>query len=392
MTKQTSGTRLRAVIIALALAMVLVPAVTAQGQTFTTLYNFTGSSDGGYPFGGLAWDANGNLYGTTYYGGSYGYGTVFEVVPSGPTESVLWSFSGSTDGAWPYAGVAVGGGNVYGTAYYYGADYCGTVWEVPTTGGSETTLHSFTCGSDGGYPFAGVTMGPKGALFGSAADEGSDYDGTLWSIAPNGTFNAVSFDYTDGGYPYQNPICGTRTCEILYGATESGGSYGYGAVYKWNRKTGAITVLHNFDYNGTDGAYPIYGYLIEDNKGNLYGTTEEGGANGYGTVYKINEATGTETILHSFNYTSSDGAYPLGGVARDIKGNLYGTTEASGTGGYGVLYKLTPKGTETILVNFDYTNGAYPYANPIVLRNGTLYGTTYYGGSGGYGTVWEYVP
>jgi uncharacterized repeat protein (TIGR03803 family) len=370
--------------------MALLLAVGAKAQTFTTLYNFTGSSDGGYPFGGVVRDAAGNLYGTTYYAGSSYYGVVFKVVPSTQTETVLYSFTGGSDGGYPYCSVILSGGNLYGTTYYAGASGEGVVFEVPTAGGSETVLHSFTGSPDGEYPFSGLVIGPKGTLYGATDDGGSSGYGTVYQVAANGNEKVLfSFDYTDGGFPYQSFACDTG-CDDLYGTTEEGGTYGYGTLFKYNRDKKTETVLHSFDYSTTDGAYPYAGSLIRDAQGNLYGVAQEGGSNYYGVVYKISK-TGTETILYNFDYSNS-GGYPIGSLAIDKKGNLYGATEDGGANGYGTIWKLTPGGTFTVLHAFSYSDGGYPYAGVMRTANGTLFGTTYLGGTDGYGTVFSLVP
>jgi uncharacterized repeat protein (TIGR03803 family) len=363
-------------------------------------------------------DTEGNLYGTTYYGGSSSCGVVFKVftgntvTPRVDRETVLYSFTCGADGAYPYAGLVLRGGNLYGTTLGGGSSGYGVVYEVPSTGGSETVLHSFTGGSDGGYPYGGLAQAPdrrakhpQVALYGAATDYGANGYGTVFSILPNGTFKTLtSFNYSDGGYPFGGAICGaiTRYCKALFGATEEGGTYGYGTVYKV--ANGTETVLHNFEDSGSDGGYPSYGYLVENDNGTLYGTTKEGGTYGYGTVYKV-YATGTETVLYNFT-GGSDGGYPLGCLATKPAGRhhhwgegyvLYGTTQSGGASGYGTVFQvIVNTKQETVLHSFSYSSdGAYPFAGPVVEsgdgRSRNLYGVTFEGGSGGYGTVWEMV-
>ena len=394
-TMQTSGTRLRAVGIALALAIVLVPAVAAQAQTFSVLYNFTGSSDGGYPYADVIADTKGNLYGTTCGGGSSGYGVVYEVVPKSKTETVLYSFTGSPDGSCPRAGLVQDSkGNLYGTTELGGSSGTwGVVYEVVPKTKKETVLYSFTGSSDGGWSYAGLIMDTKGNLYGTTYVGGSDGDGTVFKVVPKTKKETVLYSFTGstGQYPFQGLAAGKGFAD-LFGATEEGGTYGSGTVYKLVVKTGTETVLHSFDNNGTDGAYPIYGYLVQDAKGNLYGTTVDGGSSGSGTVFEVNEKTGDETILYNFT-DGSDGGYPYGGLAIDSKGNLYGTTELGGAYGEGTIFKVVPKTkTETVLHSFSSSSdGEDPIAGPLLYK-GNLYGTTEYGGSGGYGTVWELIP
>src|SRR5271157_3231541 len=271
---------------ALALAMMLVPAVlapgSAQAQTYTesVLHSFPGSPDGANPYAGLVRDAQGNLYGTTVNGGAQAKGTVFKVDATG-NETVLYSFTGAGgDGANPEAGLVPDAqGNLYGTTYAGGASNAGTVFKVDTTG-NETVLYSFTgAGGDG--------AGPTGLLVRDAQGN-------------------------------------------LYGTTVFGGASGKGTVFKADA-TGNETVLYSFTGAGGDGANPEAG-LVPDAQGNLYGTTDAGGASNAGTVFKV-DTTGNETVLYSFTGAGGDGAGPTGLLVRDAQGNLYGTTVFGGASG-----------------------------------------------------------
>jgi uncharacterized repeat protein (TIGR03803 family) len=270
---------LRAASVALAvmLGLGVVAIQSAQAQTLTTLHNFTGSPDGAGPVAGLVGDAKGDFYGTTEYGGDlscgdYGCGIVFKLDAAGK-ETVLHSFAGS-DGANPSAGLIIDAkGNLYGTTAYGGlgcqSPGCGVVFKLDTSG-KETVLHNFTGRPDGEYPIRGLVRDTAGNL---------------------------------------------------YGTTPYGGSSGYGTVFRVS-KTGEETVLHSFTGAPSDGAVPEAG-LVRDAKGELYGTTDEGGSSGYGTVFKL-DATGKATVLHSFTGSPSDGAFTEAGLLRDAKGNLYG--------------------------------------------------------------------
>ena len=247
---------------------------TTKGWTETILHSFGASGDGSQPYCALTVDTTGNLYGTTYYGGAYSYGTVFELTSSG-TEKILWSFGNGTDGANPLAGVVLDtNGNLYGTTEYGGAYGYGTVFEL-TSSGPEKVLWSFGNGTDGAYPFAGLIL----------------YKGNL------------------------------------YGTTANGGAYGDGTVFEVTL-SGTETILHSFDNNDIDGINPYAGLVVYD--GNLYGTTVSGGGTGSaaGIVFEMTPS-GAETILHTFG-GSRDGAFPWGGVVFDTSGNLYGTTLSGG--------------------------------------------------------------
>jgi uncharacterized repeat protein (TIGR03803 family) len=267
----------------------------------TILYNFTGGVDGAFPQGTLIRDSDGNLYGTTINGGVGDYGTVFKVDTTGK-EIVLHSFAGTTDGIDPYGGVIRdSAGNFYGTTLFGGAgkgcpDTCGTVFKVDHKG-KETVLYSFTLGSDGTNPYDGVILDSTGNLYGTT-QQGGDPNcnpptgcGTVFRLNKNGT-EKVLYSFTggsDGAYPRAGVI--RDAMGNLYGAASYGGDYncdpieGCGTVFKLN-KNGDLTVLHQFA-GGKDGAYPYYGSLVIDASGNLYGTTFGGGASGYGVVFKL---------------------------------------------------------------------------------------------------------
>jgi uncharacterized repeat protein (TIGR03803 family) len=389
--------------------VVLMLAALAQAQTLTSIFNFD-NSDGGYPYTGrLAIDrTTGTLYGTAAYGGDlncgagYGCGVVYKLDSAG-TETVLHNFTGGSDGASPYAGlIRDSKGNLYGTANNGGdvacnTPYgCGVVFKVDTAG-NETVLHIFSGGtSDGCYPQQGLVKDKKGSLYGTTMYCGSSSEGTIFKIDTVGS-ETILHSFAGGSSDGANPYLGSMRINKkgnLYGVTANGGGsgcgYGCGVLYELS-KSGTYAVLHNFAGGTSDGCLP-YGTPARDGKGNLYGTTQACGANSYyGTVWKVS-SSGTETILHSFNYNTPDGAYPAEGVALDKKGNLYGLDEG-GTDSAGVLYELSSSGTFTILHSFDGSDGGNPVGDEVLIGiKGRLYGATGDGGSGNYGTVWKYVP
>jgi uncharacterized repeat protein (TIGR03803 family) len=343
--------------------------------TKTILYSFTGAPDGQNPTGGLAWDREGNLIGTTAYGGDLtdcvesntGCGTVFKLDPRRCKETVLYRFKGIPDGEFPWAGVTLDEeGNIYGTTFYGGTsgavysgggsnNCCGTVFKL-NRWGNETVLYSFTGLDEVGVSTDGQS--PDGRL---ARDEEGN----------------------------------------LYGTATRGGLSDEGILFKVDR-TGKETVLHTF--TGPDGADPLFVDLIFDRAGNLYGTTSGGGTSGNGTVFKV-DRTGALTTLYSFN-AAPDGALPSGALVFDAEGNLYGTTKSgsnavingeSGVGG--TVFKLDKAGNETVLHNFTGSpDGLEPQAGLIFDGRDKLYGTTVEGGTGtsckfgapfGCGTVFE---
>jgi len=385
-----------------ALMLVIVLGALAQAQTFTTLYSFTGSTDGAFPYAGVIQDESGNLYSTTWEGGdlscgynSSGCGVVFMLNSSG-TEAVLYSFTGGSDGRYPFAPlVRDSNGNIYGTTPYGGntnCSYgCGVVFKIDSAG-NETVLHSFAGGSsDGCYPFQGLTSDKKGNLYGTTADCGSSSEGTIFKLdsADNVTIlHNFAGGSSDGARPYYGHLIMDKASN-LYGLTELGGSSHVGVMYKMNVK-GKLTLLHSFAGGSSDGCYP-YGSATMDQAGNLYGTTGACGSSSWGTVWKVSEK-GTETILHNFT-GGSDGAFPYAGVTPDSKGSVYGVAAWGGENGVGMVYELSPKGAFTVLHGFTGYDGGFPYGEVLRTAKGELFGTSSCLGIGErYGTVWSYMP
>jgi uncharacterized repeat protein (TIGR03803 family) len=347
----------------------------------------------------LVRDSKGNLYGTTYAGGASGVGTVFKLDKAGK-ETVLYSFSGTgSDGANPSAGVIRdASGNLYGTTLYGGTSGEGTVFKLSKTG-KETVLYNF-CGeshcTDGEEPLAGLVEDTKGNLYGTTYGGGSSNWGTVFKVNKAGKETVLySFQNSDAHYPYAGVIRDTKG--NLYGTTASGGTgtgcgdSGCGTVFKVS-KTGKETVLYSFT-GATDGNDPRAG-LIEDSKGNLYGTTLQGGTSGEGVVFRLSTMA-EETVLHSF-VGGTDGVNPRAGLIQDTKGNIYGTTYTGGSTGNGVVFELKKTGQETVLYTFcslsNCTDGAHPLAGLILDSKGNLYGTNSNYGVYGYGAVFELTP
>lgn len=361
----------------------------AQAETFKTLYNFAGSSDGGDPYASLIQDAAGNLYSTADYGGTSFAGVVFKVAPDG-TETVLYSFTGGADGAYPFSALVQDkAGNLYGTTSQGGSANAGVVFKVDPSG-TETVLHNFTGGADGVIPTGGLLRDHAGNLYGTTSQGGSSNYGVLFKINTRGKetiLHTFTGGVDDGGYPnYTSLLMDAQG--TIYGVTQLGGTAADGIVYKLS-KSGELTVLHSFTGGTTDGCN-VLGTPFMDKDGNIYGTTSSCGASTLGTVWKLS-ANGEETVLHSFTGGSSDGEYPLAGVIMDAKGNLYGNTETGGASNVGTVYKVSKNGKLTLLHSFDGTDGKYPYGSFVQNAEGTLFGTTQNGGTIGYGTVWEII-
>jgi uncharacterized repeat protein (TIGR03803 family) len=357
------------------------------------LYSFTGGADGGSPVAPVTADSAANLYGTTNRGGSTGSGVLFKIGNTG-NESVLYSFTGGTDGYFLVSGVVLdSAGNLYGAAAYGGiqpgfSGY-GTIYKLDAEG-NFNVLYTFTGGTDGGYP-NGVILDAAGNIYGTAGGGGSTGNGVVFKVDAGG-HETVLYNFTggaDGGSPFSGSVV-SDFAGGLYGTTSGGGASGAGVVFKLD-KSGNETVLYTFT-GGADGGSP--NGVIRDLQGNLYGTTASGGQNGNGVVFRV-DTSGNETTLYTFT-GGADGGGPTGGsgsgadVVRDPGGNLYGTAEYGGPGGIGVVFRVDPTGHETVLYGFPpSSDGAYLYGGVIRDSAGNLYGTTYGGGPEGAGTVFK---
>jgi uncharacterized repeat protein (TIGR03803 family) len=305
----------------------------------TVLHRFAGGAAGSNPFAGLIRDPEGNLYGTTVYGGDLncgdpsGCGTVFKLDATGK-KTVLHSFAGPPDGSTPYGGlVRDAQGNLYGTTVF-GGNY-GTVFKMDATG-REAVLHSFTGGKDGSYPDSGVIRDAAGNLFGTTTYGGPSNLGTAFELDRTGKETMLySFTGVDGDLPSAGLV---PVGESLYGTTPYGGAFHEGNVFKMD-KTGKVTGLHDFLGGGQEGSAPAAA-LIHDAAGNVYGTTLYGGFYNQGTLFKV-DFTGNATVLHTFT-GGADGGIPEAGVIRDASGNLYGTTMSGGAFGFGTVFKIAP--------------------------------------------------
>jgi uncharacterized repeat protein (TIGR03803 family) len=258
----------------------------------SVLYAFSGSPDGANPYAGLIVDSQENLYGTTLNGGAYGYGTVFKVDAAG-AETVLYSFAGGEDGASPYGGVIIDSlGNLYGTTWAGGTHGYGTVFKLDASG-VETTLYSFKNGRDGGHPTASLIMDSAGNFYGTT-NTGGDPSctfgnvsgcGTVFKLEANGSETVLhSFaGLPDGAGPFAGVIrdaAGNLYGTTVYGGTKSVNANGDGTVFEIS-SAGVETILHRFEGGGPKGSSEPYGGLVMDSAGNLYGTAS-GAAGEYG--------------------------------------------------------------------------------------------------------------
>jgi uncharacterized repeat protein (TIGR03803 family) len=378
-------------------ALWLCGSASLPAQTFTTLHSFDGT-DGRLSNAGLVQATNGNLYGTTYYGGAKDSGEVFEITPSGAL-TILHSFcskSGCADGEYTYA-VPIQGtdGNFYGTTYLGGSKELGTVFKI-TPSGTLTTLHTFD-GTDGSQPLAGLVQASDGNFYGTTYMGGSQGNGEIFKITPSGTLTTLhSFcsrtACKDGRNPFAGLVQGTDG--NLYGTTLEGGAKGFGTVFKVT-PNGTLTTLHSFCTQSgcPDGQFPQTG-LVQASNGNLYGTTITGGTYGDGTIFEIT-TSGAFTTLYNVCSQSGcpDGNYLYAGLIQATDGNLYGIMDVGGANGSGTIFKITLSGTLTTLYNFcsqsGCPDGQYPGGGLVQDTDGSLYGTTADGGANGDGTVFS---
>jgi uncharacterized repeat protein (TIGR03803 family) len=350
----------------------------------TNLYSFTGGNDGSQPYAGLVQGTDGDFFGTTYAGGTNGNGTVFKISTNGALTS-LYSFAGGNDGAFPQAGLAQGSdGKFHGTTYDGGTNGNGTVFQIGTNGGL-TSLYSFTGADDGANPQAGLVQGGDGNLYGTTSGGGMSGSGTVFKISTDGALTSL-YSFTGGN---DGANLGAGLVQVsdgnFYGTTYDGGTNGNGTVFKIT-SNGALTSLYSFT-GGNDGANPQAG-LAQGSDGNFYGTTYDGGTNGYGTVFKIS-TNGALTNLYSFS-SGNDGANPYAGLVQGSDGNFYGTTEYGDTNDAGTVFKISTNGALTILYPFSGGNdGAGPQAGLVKGTDGNFYGTTEYGGTNDVGTVFQ---
>lgn len=403
------------VMAALVLALPMVPS--AKAQTFEDLYSFTGKVGAG-PYGQLAMDAAGNLYGAANYGGSDqfgGSGSVYKLSPTGKAAR-LYAFTGGSDGGTPYAGVILDeSGNLYGTTKDGGVSNttcgtappagCGIVYKVDKTG-KETVLHAFTGGSDGWEPLHELTRDAAGNLYGTTEAGGgvtggacaTSGCGTVFRISTTGkeTILHAFTGKTDGNFPNSRLVLDpsgnlygtTPWGGILTGVCVTEGLRGCGVLFKVS-KTGKDTILHSFT-NGADGAMPT-GNLVADANGNLYGCTSVGGAFGNGTIYEFS-AAGEFSVLYNFASVNF-----CGGLVRDVNGNFFGIASGSPDG---VVFEVDASGFFIQFYGFTGgTDGGEPLSQPILDAQGNLYGTTYFGGllcndglGDGCGVVYKIVP
>jgi uncharacterized repeat protein (TIGR03803 family) len=377
--------------------------------TFTNAPDY-GAFGVGSRSGAMVQANDGNLYGTTPTGGVVtdvpGYfGTIFKMTPEGAFTSLYLFgtvFAGGNDnGHWPQGNLIQGAdGNLKGTTQYGGPPNGGTVFQI-TSNGNLTTLYNFGNNAgfnsaegwtnyDGDGPIGGLVEGRDGNFYGTTPSYGAYGNGTVFQLTPGGVLTTLhSFTALDSGNSYENTDGANPSGELIqgtdgsfYGTTTQGGtnSYGSGTVFRITA-TGDFVTLHSFSL-GNGGCL---GGLVQGHDGALYGTT----SGGYGTVFQMT-TNGDFTTLHAFS--GSDGLEPFAGLILGSDGNLYGTTAGGGpTASYGTVFQITTNGTFTTLHAFSRTDGSNPNAALVQAVDGSFYGTTATGGPAGYGTIFHFV-
>jgi uncharacterized repeat protein (TIGR03803 family) len=425
------GNQLVRNLVMVATAMTLTITAAAQAGQFKVLHEFKGNFDGSTPVAGLIEDSSGNLYGTTLGGGfknsnvcTFGCGTVFELSPNGSglwTKTVLYYFTGRTDGGQPSASLVMdGAGNLYGTtenggSLLCGIPGCGTVFELSPNGSggwTESTIYSFTTGSGGFSPIGLLLNG--GNLYGVAFLGGADW-GVVYELSPGtgGVWTETvlhTFENTDGAGP--DSALYMDSSGNLFGTAMSGGVLtgsckgedGCGTVFELSPKSGGGWNFSEYSFPVVAKGVMPFGAVREDAEGNLFGVaTVGGGTNFEGVMYKLTPITGvfggwTESVLHRFDVT--DGTDPVA-LIEDGNGGYYAAVEGGGktgcNGGCGLVVdmKQTSGGGWEEIVLHHFTggfDGSQP--NPLYVdANGNIFGTAGDGGStacpGGCGTVFE---
>lgn len=370
-----------------------VPDRDSPTSTYNLIYSFKDDPDGAFPMAPLL-NINGTLYGTTFAGGTFHYGTVFSVTAAG-VESPLYSFaSNPNDGGGPQSGLLIDNGALWGATRFAvnPKNAYGTVFRV-SFAGLETVEHRFTGPfrsltskqtPDGCFPYASLTK-LHTLLYGVTVDCGTHGDGTIYHVTGTGS---ETVDYSFAGKPDGfDPGAITDVAGTLYGTTAAGGTQNAGTVFTFS-PGGGESVIHSFGV-GADGMAPDSDLVSLG--GLLYGTTEFGGANGKGTLFDIT-AAGVENVVYNFGSSPTDGESPLGNLIV-LDGKLYGTTESGGADGLGTVFSMTKSGQETILHSFGSLagDGAEPFVG-LINVNGTLFGTTARGGANNDGSVYSIIP
>lgn len=375
--------------------------INCDGSAYTVLYEFgAAAGDAVNPKASVIQGADGLLYGTTFKGGTNsGAGTVFRLTTNGTDFAILhhFNFAGG-EGYYPYAPVVQGlDGALYGTTYYGGSNNAGIVFRMNVDGSNYAILrHLYSGAGDARNPYARLTPGADGTLFGTTYNGGSASAGAIFKLGPDGSDYAVIHSFSNTGGDGQNPQAPLWIDRdgTIYGTARNGGSAGGGSGFRLAPDGSGYTALWNFSLTGGDGQKP-YGGLIRGRDGAWYGTTSSGGTTNVGAIFRMNADGSSYTVLRSFSNLGGDGQAPYAALVQGADDFLYGTTQVGGSNNYGTVFRLATDGSGYgVLHHFTLAggDGRNPWAALIQADDGMLYGTTYNGGSSGYGTVFKIDP
>jgi uncharacterized repeat protein (TIGR03803 family) len=394
----------------------LLAGVAFAAPSTQVIYSFAGDADGEYTDTDLVLDSAGNIYGTTVLGGAFGTGSVFELSPSGNTwtHTVLYSFTGQSDGGQPYKGVTLDAqGNLYGTAVvggHFGAcpeDGCGVAYKLTNSGGTwtQSVIHYFN-GKDGYGPGAGLSFDAAGNLYGMTPTGGPNSAGVIYQLKPqpDGSWKLQLIHSFTGGKDGSSGSAGRLLMDpsgSIYGVATAGGANGAGTAFRLTPSQGGqwnFTVLYAFK-GQPDAGFP-YGALTADAAGNLYGTTYYDGANDLGSVYQLSPGPGgkwRERVLYSFK-GGRDGNSSISNLVMDNKGALYGTTSEGGAGcSCGTIFKVfkdvSGNWKEVVAYRFQgVPDAGFAYNGMVADGAGNFYGATVHGGVSDEGAVYKFIP
>lgn len=379
------------------------------GYTYEQLASFTsGDTTGTAPQGQLAVDKSGNLFGFTSSGGANGTGAAFEVQQGNSTPILIASFpAAASESSFVATGpVLDANDDIFGVTEEGGdANGDGTVFEIAASTSTVTTLADFSSSTTGNSPGGNLIINSAGDLFGTTANGGADGCGTVWELpAGSSSITALaSFTPITVNNVSQNPGANGIAMDSsgdLFGTTSGNASVGsYGTLWELPSGTGLITT--SIIFNGTNGATPVGG-LVVDSSGNLFGVTEYGGDNlgsstdpeGSGVLYELPAGTGQIAVLNNFD-SPNNGQFPIGGVVMDSKGDLFGTTSVGGdlsasSAGDGTIWELPAQtSTGNAISEFTGTNGSTPRGTLVTDALGNVYGTASSGGTGLGGVVFK---
>ncbi len=395
--KHFSSTAMPLLFIA-ALALSLSLSSPARAQSFSVIHNFAGN-DGSGPLAGMAMDANENLYGTAFSGGVYGDGVVFKASRNGE-EMVLHNFGHGSDGSTPESSVTINAaGDLFGTTFAGGASNSGTVFKISPKG-AEVVLYSFAGGADGANPIAGLAMDNLGNLYGTTSTGGISNAGTVFKVSPTGK-HTVLYSFGQAVNDGSTPVAGVTLDPKgnLYGTTSLAGSSGYGMVFQLKPSGAEWTevILHQFEMQ-SDGGTPYAG-LIFDHAGNLYGAATQGGdgSGGGGTIFELTPAGSG----WNFQVLYGLAGWNISGTFRNLlydssTRTIYATTHCDGANDSGTVYELTSSGGTWLYTQlYTFTGGSdglYLFSNLVMDKAGNLYGTAFQGGANAMGDIFQVKP